>query len=245
MRLNNRRNKKNRIFKYSICVVICCSFAFGMYQYFTSNSRIVEKGNSEQPVDRNLFVEDLKDDEELNSTIMNLPVVGVGDSVMLGAAEELYDEFHKGYFDAKVSRSGWAAPGILQELKDKGMLGDPVILGLGTNGDCPESEKIKIMQICEDRQVFWINVTNDDKVHVNNVLESFASEYNNLHIIDWNSASLGHSEYFGSDGIHLTKEGKAAYVKTVREKLYEVYSEKFIIGTSLYKNNKTHLPEKI
>ena len=90
-------------------------------------------------------VEDLKDDEELNSTIMNLSVVGVGDSVMLGAAEELYDEFPKGYFDAKVSRSGWAAPGILQELKDKGMLGrgfdtdpnKPLTGGIQTTGNYP------------------------------------------------------------------------------------------------------------
>ena len=79
-----------------------------------------------------------KGEEELKKAIYKIPIVGVGDSVMLGATNKLYKMFPNGYFDAKVSRTDYEANKILIDMKNRGLLKDVVVIGLGTNGQCGE-----------------------------------------------------------------------------------------------------------
>lgn len=165
--------------------------------------------------------------QELNRIVSQLPVVGVGDSVMLGALDQLYQKFPNGYFDAQISRTAWVLKGILQSLKTSNRFGNPVVINLGANGDCSDTCKVELMELCEDREVFWINVTNDSEVHVNDGLNSLASSYQHLHIIDWNSVSHQHPEYFVADGIHLTEIGKKAYTETIYDAIYQIYLKQY------------------
>ncbi len=160
----------------------------------------------------------------LEETMRNLQIVGVGDSVMLGAVANLYSLFPNGHFDAKVSRSGQAMRDILQDLKNNNQLGNPVVIHAGTNGDCSIACKDSIMQICEGRPVFWLTITNDETMHVNDGLKEYAGRYPNLHIIDWCAISAGHPEYFYKDGIHLTPAGRSAYAEAVYWAIYKVYA---------------------
>ncbi len=183
---------------------------------------------AKEKLDWQKVLEDLeKDEANLKNVVNNLSVIGIGDSVMLGAVGQLYQQFPKGYFDAQVSRTAWTANDILINLKNKNVLGDPIVFHLGTNGDCSKECKIEILKTCGDREVFWINVTNDYDVHINDNLLQFANEYNNVHIIDWNSASKGHQEYFYADGIHLTPDGVIAYSNTIYDAIYKIYLEKY------------------
>ena len=163
------------------------------------------------------------DEDELKEIVTNLPVIGLGDSVMLGAVGNLYNQFPNGYFDAKISRTAYVANGMLKELENNNMLGDPIVFNFGANGDCPDAYKVEIMNTCGNRKVFWINVTNDKDVHVNDSLDEFASQYPNLHIIDWDSISNGHPDYFYADGIHLTESGRVAYTDAIYKAIYDVY----------------------
>ena len=173
-------------------------------------------------------MEDLENGEkELSEIVKNLSIVGIGDSVMLGAVHNLYKTFPNGYFDAQISRTAWVAGGILSDLKVRNMLGDAIVLNLGANGDCSDECKRNIMNLCGNRDVFWVNVTNDGSVNVNNQLKKFASNYSNLHIIDWQSISKGHSEYFIADGIHLTDVGINVYTQAIYDSIYNVYLKKF------------------
>ena len=103
-------------------------------------SKIQEENNNWESV-----LQELKDGEkELDGVVKNLSVVGVGDSVMLGAVDNLYNTFVNGYFDAKISRTAWSLNGILQDLKDNNLLGEVVVLNLGANGDCSWSCKKRL-----------------------------------------------------------------------------------------------------
>jgi hypothetical protein len=144
---------------------------------------------------------------------------------MLGAVNNLYNTFPNGYFDAKVSRSMWAGITLLKELNEQNRLGDPIVMHLGANGDCSKECKIQIMKECKDRTVFWLNTTN--LTSVNDSLKEFAKDYPNLHIIDWYSASKGHSNWFYADGIHLPEAGREAYTKLIYDNIYEVYKKKY------------------
>ena len=162
---------------------------------------------------------------KLKETVKNLSIVGVGDSVMLGAANTLYAFFPNSYIDAQISRTAWVVNEILLNLKYRNMLGNVVVLNLGANGDCADWCKREIMNTLEGKKVFWINTTND--IYVNNNLVSFASNYNNLHIIDWYTISRGHYDYFFADGIHLTETGKQAYTSAIYEAIYKVYLDEY------------------
>lgn len=224
---------------------------FGTYKYIISkdytsemkalesnlelNSQIMEERKKEYASkineEKENWLNTLKDleqgEEELKNIVSNLTLVGIGDSIMLGAIDELQSKFPNGYFDAAVSRTAYVANGIIRDLSYSGLLGDPVVINLGANGDCNNATKDLIMSNLGNRKVFWLNVTNDYSVGVNANLNSYASRFNNLYVIDWNSISSGHPEYFIADGIHLTYEGKKAYVKAIYDSIYKVYLDEY------------------
>ena len=187
-------------------------------------AKIVEQEN--EAWDKQL--EKLENDEKaLKKLVKNLPVIGVGDSVMLGAVNDLNKTFSKGFFNAKVSRTDYEANAVLKDFNQRNMLGNPIIIGLGTNGQCGQRCRTEIMNTIGNRLLFWINVTNDYEVHVNNDIENFAKKHKNVYIIDWKSASKGHPEYFVADKIHLTPTGTKAYAKVIYNAIYNLYKKEY------------------
>lgn len=160
-------------------------------------------------------------EEELKEKIKSMPLVGIGDSVMLGAAWNIKNMFPNSYIDAKVSRSIWKAEEVLQNLKSQNLLGNPIVIHLGTNGDCSKAFKNQIMDDLKNKKVFWINTNN--LLYVNNELKELEQEYDNLEIIDWYNYSLNHNEYFYIDGIHLNPVGRKAYTEMIYNAIYNNY----------------------
>lgn len=162
---------------------------------------------------------------DLNNVVTNLPITAIGDSVMLGCITNLSEQFPNGYIDAQKSRTAYVVTGILNDLSAQNMLGDTIVIGLGTNGDVSFGTKQEIMNACGDREVYWINTVNYPDANV--ALADFATSYSNLHIIDWYSISSGHPDYFWADGIHLaTEEGKQAYTQAIYDAIYQNYYDK-------------------
>ena len=245
--LNNKNNK----LKYVLTGFVIGLSLFGEYKYFTAKDHTKEMKKLEEQLAQNQeiikekqqeYEKKLKQEQEdwmnklneldntekaLKDVVTNLNIVGIGDSVMLGAVNNLYQKFPNSYFDAQVSRTAWVANGILTNLKSRNMLGDPIIINLGTNGDCSTECKRTIINTCENRKVFWVTVTNDSDVYVNNELKNLEKEYDNLYIIDWYSISRNHPEYFVADKIHLTPIGREVYTQTIYDSIYEVYLDEF------------------
>ena len=176
----------------------------------------------------NQVLTDLETNEKnIGEMVLNLPIVGIGDSVMLGASLSIYDKFPNAYVDAKVSRTDYELCNILRDLDEKNMLKEPIIINLGANGGAPETIKKEAMNIIGNRLVFWLNVTNDYQVYVNKKLLDFSNNYENLYVIDWNKLSAGHPEYFVADGIHLTYIGTKKYADVLYDEIYKVYLDKY------------------
>ena len=182
------------------------------------NAEYEEKLKQENNAWEELLAQLEPNEEEIRKSISQLPIVCIGDSVMLGAAPNIRGTFGNGYVDAKVSRTGYVMPDILKALKIKG----PVVIHAGTNGDCPESIKDRIMKYCGDNDVFWLTVTNDKDVKVNDKLKEFVNKYENAYIIDWQQYSKDHKDWFYSDKIHLTSEGRKGYVSLIFDSIYQV-----------------------
>lgn len=228
-----------------ICIIAVCIGYGVLYpkdikelnQHLDDNKRMIK---DHQDVYENIYlakekkaydakVEELNNREnDLGTAVKKLNISFVGDSVMLGAVRELGKMFPNSYSDALTSRSLIAGIGVIEDLKNAGNLGDFVVVNLGANGDCYNGCKDKVMDIVgKDRQVFWLTVTDDYKVHINDKLKDLATKYDNLHIIDWEKLSEGHEDYFYADGIHLPYKGQVAYTEVIYNALLDYYKQEF------------------
>ena len=170
-------------------------------------------------------------EEEIKEKVRKLKIVGVGDSIMLGTINQLYNQFPNGYFDGKVNRTPRQTNDVLLDIKNKGLLGDVVLFNIGTNGEFYRKYTDKIMETVGDRKVFWVNATHADYDTFNGELEDLAKAYDNIHIIDWVSVTKGHPEYLSKDQVHPTTTGAKVYAETIFNAIYEEYLNE-------YKNQK-------
>ena len=237
----------------SVCVLISADYAKDMdelQEVLAENELLTEKNNAEfmsnntqqveyivEPIiiqsGEDLSGESIEESDELNYTdeeieamssiVKALPVVGIGDSVLLGAADEFYRVFPNGYFDGKVSRTIKQAEEIIIGLKDEGKLEGPLILALANNGDYSDYRNKELMNIVGDKEVYWVNAVLADDPEFNDKFKEFAKDYPNIHIVDWVEESNGHDEYFYGDGIHLKLSGSKAYVNVVFNAILDQY----------------------
>ena len=166
-------------------------------------------------------------DEQIAENVHNMQLVGVGDSLLLDAIDEFYNQFPNAYFDGKMSRSLYAGEDVLQELKNEGKLADTLVLCLSQNGDFSTRHCEKLMEIVENRTVYWVNAVGADDPEYNDRFKAFAQNYPNIHIVDWAAASKPHPEYFYPDKIHTNPTGIKAYVNTVYETILENYKAEY------------------
>ncbi len=249
--LNIKKTNKPRLLKYIVLMILVTISMRGLYSYIIAkdhteemkaleqelidNQKKLEEKQKEYAINQkqeedewNSILASLDDGEQkIAGMVNNISVIGIGDSVMLGATDKLYDTFKNGYFDASISRTAWVINDLLKDLKNRDLLGDPIVIHLGTNGDCSEQCKLEILNTCGNRKVFWVTVTNDLDVNVNAKLFELEKNHENVHIIDWNESSKGHPEYFYADGIHLTQTGQKAYAEAIYKTIYDVYLEEY------------------
>jgi peptidoglycan/LPS O-acetylase OafA/YrhL len=152
---------------------------------------------------------------QTTTTTQPLPVIDViaiGDSVMLGAAAQLRE---LGYVvDAEVSRQFKAGVDIVTFLNDLGVLGNVVIVHLGTNGPTSTATLDSFFAQVADVALVLVLTTRVDKPwqDANNALiRSVPERWNNVTVLDWHEVSAGQREWFYSDNTHLRPAGARAY----------------------------------
>ena len=167
-----------------------------------------------------------EEEQKIEQKVSDLHVVGIGDSVLLGAINELYKKFPNGHFDGKVSRNLSAGETILKDLKSKGKLTDIVILSLANNGDYSTKKNKELMEIIGERELYWVNAVGADDPTFNDKFREFAKDYTNIHIVEWDVVSKNHSEYFYADGIHTKGQGIKKYAETIYQAVLKDYKNK-------------------
>lgn len=145
-------------------------------------------------------------------------VVLIGDSVSLGANEQLNAAFPHGMIDTRGERQADEAIAVLEDYLDQGVVGDNVVISIGTNGilDTDIMDTF-IEDVGPDRELWFVNMRSPNAKDVDNnaLIDEYVEAYDNVHLIDWNSATIGHDEWLIEDGIHLTWEGREEYTNLV------------------------------
>ena len=144
-----------------------------------------------------------------------------GDSVILGIRTALSEIRPLLVVNARVGRG---APELLQEMtRDlEKAAGSIVVMDLGNNDLLTEDTVRAIFELVkESTKVVVVNtaVPRPYRDANNELLAELAAQYPNVSIVDWNSISDGHPEYFAPDGVHLVPTGVSAYVMAIDEAL--------------------------
>jgi peptidoglycan/LPS O-acetylase OafA/YrhL len=144
-----------------------------------------------------------------------------GDSVILGIRTALSEIRPLLVVNARVGR---AAPELLQEMgRDlEKAAGSTVVMDLGNNDLLTEDTVRAIFELVqESSKVVVVNtaVPRPYRDANNELVAELAAQYSNVRVVDWNSISDGHPEYFAPDGVHLVPTGVSAYVMAIDEAL--------------------------
>jgi peptidoglycan/LPS O-acetylase OafA/YrhL len=153
-----------------------------------------------------------------NSTEPGLWVTG--DSVILGIRFELDSLQNIGLINARVGRQ---APELLEVITNdkENMSNSPIVFNLGNNNKLTEEQVAAIFEEIKGQpRIVVVNTAvprlwRDDN---NALIAKYASLYG-AYLVDWASISDGHTEYFGSDGVHLAPAGVRAYVEAITSQL--------------------------
>ncbi len=143
--------------------------------------------------------------------------LAVGDSVMLGAADELRG---RGFtVDAVASRQMVDMVPVMEEMASAGLLGSPMVVHLGTHGAFTrETLEAFLAPLTDVANVVILNVHADRPwVAKNNaLLAEFDRPDDNLVVLDWDSLV---DECFGdclaADGLHLAADGRTYYAALI------------------------------
>jgi peptidoglycan/LPS O-acetylase OafA/YrhL len=148
-----------------------------------------------------------------------IPVIAIGDSVMLGAAPKLLEALGGDtYVDAVVGRQYKSAADVIGALKGQGRLGQAVVLHLGNNGPMSAATFRRVMDLLVNVPkvvVVNVRVTKPWEPDVNRVLAEQVPTYANARLLDWWGESALHGDWFYSDRTHLNPAGATAYAQLV------------------------------
>ena len=162
-------------------------------------------------------------------------VTFLGDSIMKGAvtntsikdldvifSERMSILTDNANVEAEVARQWNEAPRILRDLNGRGLLGEAIVIHLGSNGVIDEDLIANTFEILVDAEIVVVlnaRVPKPWEGRVNGVLDSAIPLYENAVLVDWRSASNDFPEYFARDGVHLTKLGSQIYLDQIIEAL--------------------------
>ncbi len=149
-------------------------------------------------------------------------VTGVGDSVMVGGANELLNRLGpSGYIDARQNRYFDEAIPIVDHLQAQGALGRVVVVHLGNNGPVSSDDVDNLMRHLPGAQnvlLVTLRVDAEWQDDANAFFRDAARRWPSVRIVDWYSFSAGHGDWFQADGTHFTSDsgpGASAYADLI------------------------------
>lgn len=158
---------------------------------------------------------------DIPPTVAGFPLVALGDSVMLGAAEELQARGFQ--VDAQQSRQMNAFVPTMQALKDNGTFGSVVVVHLGTNGGFSQETLDSMLATVADVPVVLLLTGKADRSWIadnNAKLRAVPATHPNVTVVDWEVLSATcEGRCFYDDGIHLTQSGQNFYADVIGQVL--------------------------
>jgi peptidoglycan/LPS O-acetylase OafA/YrhL len=159
------------------------------------------------------------------ATVDGGQIDAIGDSVMLASAAALMERYPGIHIDAKVSRSMYVAPGIVDRLARDGRLRRYVVLGLGTNGSIDRrSLDLVVASLGPHRRLILVTAYAPRSwiPGVNKALRAYVDHNPDIVIADWAGAIAPHADLLAGDRIHPGASGGRIYAAAVAQAIQTV-----------------------
>ncbi|CAM3125897.1 acyltransferase family protein [Streptobacillus felis] len=128
--------------------------------------------------------------------------------------------------DAQTGRFFFDAIELANKYKKYNSPDSNVVIMLGTNGPITLEQLESIRNKFSKANLFFININVPRKWNngVNSVLKEAKNKYDDITIIDWNSLSKGHPEYFRKDKVHVNEVGAEVLIKEIMKVMDSEYN---------------------
>ena len=207
-------------------------FLFVCFVVFSLTMACFGKGEaqvSENEMNDSTIIEETEPiyEEDLSRYLTGEGVTMIGDSIMSGNRNIIYEQLPDAYIDAKGSRDVCGGFEAAQKLQWEGKLSDVVIVELGTNGPLLNHEPYasgtqNLLELLgTERQIFWVTVYCSYSQWMNmnnNYIWELSETYPNITVIDWYSLAVEHPEWF-PDGVHPNITGARQFAKLLHDAL--------------------------
>jgi hypothetical protein len=150
-------------------------------------------------------------------------IAKIGDSILLGATEEIVERLGSDIVDATVSRQFLDTPELMADLASREVPPQVVIVGLGTNGAVQAAHFDQAMEaIGPGTLVAFINVRvpRDWEATSNNEIAAGVDRYDNAILIDWSSVASEQGELLAGDGFHPSGAGRAVLADLIMTSIF-------------------------
>ncbi len=147
-----------------------------------------------------------------DGTTTGAPVTIVGESVTLGARDELKRRLPVSTVNAEISRDFVKSVDVVELLARESQLHPIVLVHIGNNGAVPDGELDRLLAAVGDRRVILttVSVPRRWEQQVNSSLINFAGKHDNVELLDW-QAVVAADRSLLFDEVHLTKPGIQRY----------------------------------
>ena len=147
-------------------------------------------------------------------------VTAIGDSIMVDAAPYLEQLLPGIAIDAKVGQQLVQAQADVAQLRAQGLIGDRVIVELGTNGPFTAQQlEAFLASLGPMRRIVLVNtrVPRPWEQPVNATIDAVAQITPHARLVDWYDASATTPQYFYPDGVHLDPAGARFYASLLAQ----------------------------
>ena len=148
-----------------------------------------------------------------------LAILAIGDSVMLSVQARLEERFRPGIqVDARVSRQFTEGIALLTTRAEGDLLGETVIVHLGTNGAINNEQFEAMMEVLREvpRVIFvTVRVPRRWEPVSNRTLRAGVERWANASLVDWHAITKDSDGLFAADGVHPGRAGSDLYVRLI------------------------------
>ncbi len=150
-------------------------------------------------------------------------VLGVGDSVMLGASSALRQAIPGMVIDAVVSRQFWQAVPVLQQYLPVLPANAAIVIHLGTNGAFNDGHIDELVRLLGNRSIYFVTArvpTRGWQDGNNDRIRAAPTRWPNVKVIEWFAYSNPHPEWFEPDMFHVNAVGAQNYAAFVKQAVF-------------------------
>lgn len=157
----------------------------------------------------------------------NLKFCLIGDSLSTISINSLYDYMPAATIDAEGCRQLTESVDIFNSLKSQNLVGDAVVLALGTNAsngiDINALEQI--YNSADGKPVLLVNIVlpfQQQEAERNNAIMNFINTHENTYLVDWHSHMKTRPEFFIEDNIHPKDDGCNIFAQLIMAKIIQL-----------------------